>query len=225
MKKNILLLGVCVLMAGVVHEASAQSPDLANESRDLSRVVRHPDGTMAPESVSPEEYGAFLSAVFDEWIACDLGRTDVQLFAEMAGILSGKPANLCSLAPTCGRAVVVEEDGSVYSCDHFVSPEYKLGNIRQDGLRNLVDGPIQKAFGEHKRSSLTSECRACPYLPLCGGGCPKDRFSASADGEAGQYYLCLGLKAFFAHAVPRLKEVMRLSRLGKSPGEIMEKLK
>ena len=176
-------------------------------------VVRLPDGSFAPESVTPQGYGAFLTAVFREWVTHDLGKLDVQLFAETARILAGGEASLCWMAPTCGRVLIVEEDGAVYSCDHFVDPAHRLGTLTRDRLDKLADSDFQQAFGQAKEAALPEACRTCPHLALCHGGCPKDRFPAP-DGSPGRYYLCEGLRAAFDLAVPVLRGVMDLSRQG-----------
>ena len=117
--------------------------------------------------------------------------------------------------------LIAEEDGGVYSCDHFVDAEHRIGSLQKDRLGILVDSPFQQSFGQQKRDALTDQCRRCPWLACCNGGCPKDRFALSRDGEEGQYYLCPGLEAFFAHAHGPLHRVMELSRGGKKPEEIM----
>ena len=188
-------------------------------------VLRDEAGGVLAGSVSPEGYGAFLTAVFDEWVRNDLGVLDVQLFAEMARVMAGGEAGLCWMRPTCGRVLIVEEDGAVYSCDHFVDPEHRLGSLREGNLAKMAGGEFQRAFGLAKKDELTDECRACPHLPFCNGGCPKDRFGFSAEGQPGQYWLCPGLKAFFAHARPVLERVMALSAGGKTPKEIMAALR
>ena len=187
-------------------------------------VIRGGAGGAAERSVSPEGYGRFLTAVFDEWVRHDLGKLDVQLFAETARIMAGGEASLCWMSPVCGHVLIAEEDGAVYSCDHFVDDEHRLGSLRGGSLARMADGDFQRAFGLAKRDSLTGECRACPYLRFCNGGCPKDRFGVSADGQPGQYWLCPGLKAFFAHAEPVLEKVMAMSAAGKKPAEIMASL-
>lgn len=187
-------------------------------------VVRLPDGSFAPESVTPEEYGDFLIEIFELWIHRGLGKFDVQLFAEMARIMAGGQASVCWMAPECGRAPIIEEDGSIYSCDHFVDPEHRLGNLSENSLQELMNSPAQEAFGKSKREGLTSHCRKCPWYRFCGGGCPKDRFALSPEGEEGQYYLCKGLEMFFAHAVPRMEKIMDMSRKGMSPKQIMEQI-
>ena len=187
-------------------------------------VVREGEG-FSKESVSPEGYGEFLAAVFKEWSQNDLGRMDVQLFAEMARIMAGGEASLCWMAPTCGRVLICEEDGAVYSCDHFVDDGHRIGSLKKNRLQDMANSQVQFAFGDAKRTSLTGECRACPYLRFCNGGCPKDRFGKSEEGEDGQYYLCRGLKSFFAEAVPVLERIIELSRSGKKPEEIMAELR
>lgn len=177
-------------------------------------------GPLTPESVTPEGYGEFLCRVFDIWARRGLGRMDIQLFAEMAKVLAGGQASLCWMAPECGRALVVEEDGGVYSCDHFVDREHRLGDLSGEGLRALLDGPEQTAFGRDKREKLDPECRACRWYRYCGGGCPKDRYGG--DGGPGRYYLCEGLKKFFAHGTPVLERIMEMSRQGMGPGRTME---
>ena len=187
-------------------------------------VIRDGAGGADPRSVSPEGYGRFLTAVFDEWVTHDLGKLDVQLFAEMARIMAGGEASLCWMSPVCGHVLIAEEDGAVYSCDHFVDDAHRIGSLRDGRLARMAEGEFQRSFGESKRSALTDECRACPYLRFCNGGCPKDRFGVSADGQPGQYWLCAGLKAFFAHAQPVLETVMAMSAQGKKPPEIMAEL-
>ena len=188
-------------------------------------VIRDENGGPAPGSVSPEGYGRFLTAVFDEWVRCDLGKLDVQLFAEMARIMAGGEASLCWMRPVCGYVLIAEEDGAVYACDHFVDPAHRLGTLYEGSLARMADSEAQRAFGLAKRDALTEECRACPWLRFCNGGCPKDRFGLSADGQPGQYWLCPGLKAFFAHAEPVLERVMAMSARGMKPPEIMAALR
>ena len=187
-------------------------------------VIRDGSGAAAPGSVSPEGYGRFLKTVFDEWVTHDLGVLDVQLFAEMARIMAGGEASLCWMSPTCGHVLIVEEDGAVYSCDHYVDPEHRLGTLREGSLARMADSEFQRTFGQSKLDALTEECRACPWLRFCNGGCLKDRFGVSADGQPGQYWLCPGLKAFFSHAEPILEKVMAMSAAGKKPREIMAAL-
>ncbi|MBQ3705018.1 MAG: anaerobic sulfatase maturase [Clostridia bacterium] len=187
-------------------------------------VRRDGEGGITADSVSPTQYGEFLKDVFSQWLFHDLDRTEVQLFSETARVLNGQEASLCWMRETCGRVPVVEKDGSVFSCDHFVRPDFRLGSTEENSLQALMSSSRQERFGNAKRDSLTAECRACPWLFLCHGGCPKDRFARSPGGEEGQYYLCEGLKSFFAYAVPRLRQAMRLSAARKSRQDIMEAL-
>ena len=187
-----------------------------------------PDG-VTPDSVSPDGYGNFLCAVFDEWLRNDVGKLDVQLFAETAGVLSGGAAGLCCMAPVCGRALIAESDGGVYSCDHFVEPAHRIGAIGGAHLGALADLPEQRRFGEAKRDGLPGRCRACRWLALCNGGCPKDRIYTGAERgpagyEPGLNYLCAGLERFFAHSERPLKRIVELSKAGRAPREIAQTL-
>ena len=188
-------------------------------------VIRDPAGGTDPRSTNPEGYGHFLIAVFDEWVTHDLGILDVQLFAEMARIMAGGAASLCWMSPVCGHVLIAEEDGAVYSCDHFVDPEHRLGMLHTGNLSRMATSEFQRSFGSGKRDTLTGECLRCPFLRFCNGGCPKDRFGVSFDRQEGQYWLCSGLKAFFAHAEPVLAHVMDMSAQGKKPSEIMSALR
>ena len=185
-------------------------------------VVRLEDGSLAPESVTPEGYGDFLCRIFDEWMAHDLGKCDVQLFAETARIWAGGEASLCWMSPTCGRVLIAEEDGGIYACDHFVDHEHRRGTLGRERLSAMANSPAQITFGNAKQDNLTRECRECPWKSCCNGACPKDRFGYSQDGEPGQYYLCKGLKTFFAHAREPLEKAMELSSRGMAPEQIME---
>ena len=189
-------------------------------------IVRHKqDGRVTPESVTPEAYGRFLCAVFDDWVHHDLGKLNVQLFAETSLVWEGGTTNLCWMAPTCGRIVVVEHDGAVYACDHFVTPEHRIGDLASAHLGALVDAPIQRRFGDDKRDRLPAQCRSCPWLAVCNGGCPKDRFTLAEDGEPGLYYLCGGLRQFFAHAEQPLRHLIERRRKGIRPEAIMAELR
>jgi uncharacterized protein len=182
------------------------------------------DGQPTADSVSGEEYGDFLCAVFDEWIRHDLGRLDVQLFAEMALVWSGGNASLCWMAPTCGRVLIVEHDGSVYSCDHFVNHDHHIGDIESSHLSALVDSPVQRIFGNEKQTKLPLQCRSCSWIKICNGGCPKDRFALAENGEPGLNYLCTGLRQFYAHAEQPLMRVMQLRQQGLTTDAIMAEL-
>lgn len=186
---------------------------------------RRERGELSADSVSGRMYGEFLCAVFDEWILHDLGHLDVQLFAETMRVRSGGSAGLCWMADVCGKALIVERDGGVYSCDHFVVPEHRLGDIESQHLGELAASPAQRRFGEDKRESLPGQCRSCPVVALCNGGCPKDRFALSKDGEPGLNHLCEGLMSFFTYSEPALNMVASLAKLGHSPEAIMANLR
>ncbi len=187
-------------------------------------VVVQENGELTEESVTPQAYGKFLKDIFREWIRNDLGKGNVQIIAETALALSGKKPNVCWFAETCGDVLIVEKDGSVYSCDHYVDADHYLGNIRETELGVLAECEQQKAFGNAKKDTLAKQCRECPYLDICHGCCPKDRFLINEDGEK-VYYLCEGLRMFFDYAVPLLKKAMELSAQGKTQAQIMQRLK
>lgn len=167
-------------------------------------------------SVRPEHWGAFLNGVFDRWLECsDLGRISVQLFDTMLGLAAGGPSMLCVHAETCGTGVAMEHNGAVYSCDHYVSPEFALGNVHQDTLAAMMDGARQRRFGTAKRDTLPRQCRECRFIRYCGGGCPKDRIATSRDGEPGLAFLCEGYRAFYAHTLATFRSMTtRLPRTG-----------
>ena len=188
-------------------------------------IVRRELGEVTPDSLSGEDYGEFLCAVFDEWVLNDLGKTSIQMFSETARVWAGGSAGLCWMAPTCGRALIVEQDGGVYSCDHYVTPQHRIGNIGETHIGELADLPDQLRFGENKHSNLTAQCRSCKWLGVCNGGCPKDRFALSEDGEPGHNHLCGGLKRFFSYVQPAVNLVESLSKRGQTPELIMSHLR
>jgi uncharacterized protein len=150
-------------------------------------------------SVNPAQWGRFLCTVFDEWVRRDVGRVFVQHFDTALAAWAGHPPGLCTFAPTCGAAVALEHNGDLYSCDHFVDPDHLLGNILETPLADLVASEEQQQFGRDKRDALPGYCRECPVLFACRGGCPRNRFITTPDGETGLNYLCEGYRAFFAH--------------------------
>jgi uncharacterized protein len=167
----------------------------------------HPDSVVTPWSVDPEEYGSFLSRVWDEWLARDLGKVLVNFCETLVAQRMGLPSQLCIYSELCGKGVAVEHDGSVYACDHYVYPEYRLGNVRDRSLADMVFAPAQVKFGYAKSETLPGYCRRCEFLWDCWGECPKNRLLRSPDGEPGLNYLCPGLKRFFRHAVPVAKRL------------------
>jgi len=163
--------------------------------------------------VPAEAFGTFLCTIFDEWLAQDIGRVKVRTFEEVAATALGREPSLCVFRKSCGDIPVIEHNGDFFSCDHFVDAEHCLGNIRRVPLVDLLDSPVQRAFGQAKSDGLPRYCRACEVLALCNGGCPKDRFLHTPDGETGLNYLCDGYRRFFKHCRPFLDELAALSRL------------
>lgn len=170
-------------------------------------------------SVSPEGYGEFLVAVFDEWVANDVGTVFVQDFDVALGNLFDIHT-LCVHAPECGTALAVEHNGDVYSCDHYVEPDYKLGNLAEASVQAMLRSPAQRSFGAAKRTALPVQCRECPVRWACHGGCPKDRFTTTMDGEPGLNYLCAGYYRFYTHAQPVLAEMAALLRTGRPAADV-----
>lgn len=157
---------------------------------------------MPPWCVSPEAYGGFYCAIFDEWVKHDVGQYFIQLFDSTLAGWVGEQPGVCIYAKTCGHASVMEHNGDVYSCDHFVFPEYKLGNIRTKTLTEMMLSPEQMKFGDNKRKNLPRQCCECEFLHLCNGECPKNRISKTLDGEENLNYLCKGLYEFFTYTKP-----------------------
>lgn len=176
---------------------------------------------LAPWSVGSLEYGRFLSEIFEIWVANDVGEYFIQFFESVLCAWCGLPPGVCVLLEKCGDAGVIEFNGDIYPCDHYVFPEYRLGNIRKDGLVKPFFSEKQKQFGSDKSDRLTSYCRNCDYLGLCHGECPKNRFSRSPDGEPGHNYLCEGLKYFFSRTEPYMKFMKEEIRNGRGPSNVM----
>ena len=176
-------------------------------------------------SVTGRQYGGFLIAVFDEWVRRDVGRIFVQLFDISLGVWLGEPSSLCVFAETCGGALALEHNGDLFSCDHFVEPRYRLGNVAETPLAELVSSPRQRQFGLNKRDTLPRYCRECEVRFICNGGCPKDRILTTPDGEPGLNYLCEGFKAFFTHIDRPMKTMANLIMRRRPPAEIMAMFK
>lgn len=179
-------------------------------------------GTMVSDrSVLPEQFGNFLITIFDEWIRHDVGKVFVQTFEATARSWMGLPAGMCVFAPTCGYGVALEHNGDLYSCDHFVEPDYLLGNIQETHMAELVGSDRQYNFGRDKLRSLPKYCRECEVRFACHGECPKNRFLTTPDGEPGLNYLCAGYKQFFQHVNQPLQVLANLMRQGRPASEIM----
>ena len=176
-------------------------------------------------TVSAEDYGRFLIAIFDEWIRKDVGSVFVTFFdAVLASYVYGQ-SSLCVLRPTCGDGMALEHNGDLYSCDHFVEPNHCLGNILKTPLLNLARSAQQQTFGEAKLVSLPRQCRACKWLFTCHGECPKNRLLLTEDGEPGLNWLCAGLKAFFEHTEKPMRDMAELLKNGRNADEIMNRCK
>jgi len=160
-------------------------------------------------SVDPEDWGDFLSSVFDEWYQKDLGRIYVHYFEAAVETWMGHISPLCTQGPMCGKGLALERDGAVYACDHYVYPEYCSGNIMEKSLAEMAFSELQECFGKAKEGLLPGYCRRCEYQFTCFGECPKNRFIKTPDGEAGLNYLCQGWKKFFSHIDPHIQKIVR----------------
>jgi uncharacterized protein len=181
------------------------------------------EGTSITErSVNPKRYGKFLIEIFDEWVAHDVGKMFIQFFDGVLASYVRGYSSLCILSPKCGEGVALEHNGDVYSCDHFVEPNYFLGNILNTPIANLVFSPKQKNFGDSKWKKLPHYCRECEFLFTCYGECPKNRVLKTPDGEESLNWLCAGLKEFFTHTKEPMQMMADLLRRGHPASEIME---
>ena len=209
----------------IVERATEQTISIANkgwsEVPGQKRLLYTQTGSLVTErTVGPEQYGSFLIDVFEEWVRRDVGQVYVQLFDVTLEAFFGRHM-LCIHAPTCGYGPALEHNGDLYSCDHFVEPKHLLGNIHKTHMLTMVASPEQRKFGQDKRDSLTRQCQDCKVRNWCNGGCPKDRFVLSKDGEPGQNYLCAGLEKFFMHTGPTFNVMAQLYKQGHPPAEVM----
>ena len=182
----------------------------------------HPNSIVTDWSVDPDDWGYFLCKVFDEWLNRDLGKVLVNHFETLVSQHLGRGSQLCVYNEFCGKGVAVEHNGAVYSCDHYVYPEYRLGNITEQPLDQMVFSRTQVKFGYAKNETLPQYCRRCPYLTDCWGECPKNRIIRTPDGEPGLNYLCRGFKQYFAHAIPEVERLV--ARLRQQPLEIKQRM-
>ncbi len=197
----------------------------ANRQKVSKRAAIVPPGTsgaqVAPWSITPKAFGRFMCDIFDEWVIRDVGERFVQLFDITLAQWCGVQPSLCSFCPTCGDGLVVEHNGDVYVCDHFVYPEYCLGNISKAHLKDLQRNPALFRFGIEKRNSLPSDCRKCEYLFACRGECPKHRFATTRRGESGLNTLCEGYKLFFSYTAPYMEQMRNLLAQGQEASLII----
>ena len=176
---------------------------------------------IAPWSVSDIGFGRFLCDIFDEWVKADVGRIFVGQFDAALASWCGIRPGICAFGETCGGNAVIEHNGDLYPCDHFVYPKYRLGNIAKTPIRTLMQSDAQVRFGIDKRNTLPSACRRCKWLFACNGECPKHRFNSTERGETGLNALCRGYKLFYAHAAPYFGRMRDLLAAGRAPAEIM----
>jgi uncharacterized protein len=210
----------------IVERATTQSLPVVNlglsRRSGAGRPLYTQSGSLVTErSVGAEQFGHFLSSIFDEWVRRDVGTLFVQTFDVALGSWLGMHS-LCIVAPKCGHALALEHNGDLYSCDHYVEPQYRLGNILETPLAELVDSPRQREFGEHKFTSLPKYCRDCDVLFACYGECPRNRFIQTPDGEDGLNYLCAGYKHFFHHIRQPMTMMANLVRQGRYADEVMQ---
>lgn len=194
------------------------------DGRHLAHLKDADNCPMADFSVTPEQWGNFLCTIFDEWVKRDVGKMFVEIFdctlANWAGVTPG----ICIFAKECGHAGVMEFNGDVYSCDHFVFPEYKLGNIRDHTLIEMLYGEQQRAFSALKHRSLPQQCRECRYEFACHGECPKNRFVRDRYGNPGLNYLCSGYHQYFEHVAPYMDFMKRELDAHRPPANVMQAL-
>jgi uncharacterized protein len=210
----------------IVERASADTIQIANlgwsDRPDHKRLLYTQSGDLVTNrTVGGKQYGQFLIDIFEEWVRHDVGRVYVQLFDVTLEAYFGRHL-LCIHAPTCGYGPALEHNGDLYSCDHFVEPKFKLGNIHETHMLKLIASAEQRKFGDNKRDTLTAQCKSCEVRFLCNGGCPKDRFALSRDGEQGQNYLCEGLELFFTHTRPAMQTMAHMFQNGSPPSDVME---
>lgn len=200
----------------------------------VERIKEHEDGrhlasladeealSLAPFSVTPGQWGRFLCEIFDEWVRQDVGTYFIQLFDATLANYAGVAPGVCAMAESCGHAGVMEYNGDLYSCDHFVFPEYRLGNIHQQTLTEMLYGPRQTAFGNNKKATLPQQCRECKHLNICHGECPRNRFMKDCYGNPGLNWLCAGFRQFFDHSAPYFAFMKRELDNGRAPANVMD---
>jgi uncharacterized protein len=211
--------------------AVACLPDGAAKSLGLNLAIppllgdKTKKSRLTPWSVSPKGLASFYISIFDAWVRQDVGRVFVQFFDVALGNWIGAGSALCQFSAVCGMAVALEHNGDLFSCDHYVYPEYKLGNIMETPLPKLMASPRQQRFGKAKLENLPTYCKICEVRPACHGDCPKHRFADTPDGEPGLSYLCEGYKKIFKHMAPYLSIMADLVKAGRPAPDIMKILR
>jgi uncharacterized protein len=180
--------------------------------------------TVTERAITAKQYGDFMIGVFDEWVRRDVGRMYVQIFDVALGVWSGQKAGLCVFSETCGDALAMEHNGDLFACDHYVEPDYRLGNMAEAPIIELVASDKQRKFGQDKRDSLPQYCLDCEVRFVCNGGCPKNRFILTPDGESGLNYLCEGYRTFFNYIAPPMRFMATQLRNRQAPANIMAHL-
>lgn len=193
------------------------------DGRHLASMADEAEGELADFSVRPGQFAHFACTIFDEWVRHDVGEVFVQLFDSTLARWVGQAPGVCSMAETCGHAAVIEANGDLYTCDHFVFPEYRLGNIHRDTITAMLYSARQRDFGRAKRDALPSQCHTCPWLFACNGGCPKDRFRTTVQGAPGLNYLCQDYRRFFSHVAPYMDFMRDELLAGRPPANIMQR--
>lgn len=196
-----------------------------DDGRHLASAADAHDCPIADFSVTPEQWGNFLCTIFDEWVKKDVGNYFIQIFDSTLANWMGMPPGVCTLAQQCGHAGAIEFNGDVYSCDHFVFPEYRLGNIYTSSLTQMMYSERQMEFGKAKYASLPSQCKDCEFLFACNGECPKNRFAVTDDGEPGLNYLCAGYHKFFSHVAPYMDFMKHELQNNRPPANVMTQFK
>ena len=195
------------------------------DGRTLASLADDREIPLADASVTPQQWGNFLCTIFDDWVRHDVGKTFVEIFdctlANWMGVLPG----ICAYSKECGHAGVMEHNGDVYSCDHFVFPEYKLGNIKDQSLIDMLYGEKQQAFSRLKHTSLPRQCKECDMEFACHGECPKNRFEKDKYGEPGLNYLCQGYYQYYSYVAPYMDFMKRELLAQRPPANIMNVLK
>ena len=185
-------------------------------------VERDETGRVTEWSIRPEQYGQFLSSIFDEWVRKDVGKVFVQIFDASLAAWAGAFQSICIFSQTCGTALALEHNGDLYSCDHFVDGGHFLGNIKNESMEKLVSSEKQRRFGQYKFDSLPKYCIKCEVRFACNGECPKNRFMKTPDGEPGLNYLCTGYRDFFRHIDGSMRFMANELRNGRAPANIMK---
>lgn len=191
----------------------------------FSPIVEQIDGKMAPWNVPSEKWGDFLITIFNEWVKEDVGKIFIQMFDSALANWAGVEPGVCIFAKKCGHAGVMEFNGDVYACDHFVFPEYKIGNIYSQTLLELMNSPKQINFGDDKYNELPQKCKSCKYNFACNGECPKNRIITTADGEEGLNYLCKGYYKFFDYIAPYMDYMKNELDNERPPANIMDAIR